>query len=66
MTEDEAEKKWCPMSENGEMNRKCIGSDCMAWRATVTETTTDGSGIRMEGDPIIVIVGGFCGLAGKP
>lgn len=36
LTEEEAKKKLCPFSLNGEFqnteNYKCFGSKCMAWR----------------------------------
>lgn len=65
-TEEEAKKKWCPMSRKesygvsgestGSYNRDdgnvdCIASDCMMWRWK--EAAMDVSGE------------GFCGLAGK-
>ncbi|MGI9293448.1 MAG: hypothetical protein ACR2PS_05645 [Pseudomonadales bacterium] len=45
-------------------NLKCIGSECMAWRAT------DNEFIPMEhrtlADPFSSKPAGYCGLAGKP
>lgn len=72
VNEDEARTKWCPMGQVavGELsferdNRKimCIGSRCMAWRDLVKdkiEGTSNNSFITRE------IIGGYCGLAGKP
>jgi hypothetical protein len=75
MTEDESKTKWCPffrqtddlvtnrnddkgwLGENG----NCIGSDCMAWRRTSTETCVHGSR-KIEYE----VGNGFCGLAGNP
>ena len=53
MTEEEAKKKICPMSMNGDQYMRCIASRCMAWRWEQTA-------IEYE-DP----TRGFCGLAGK-
>lgn len=55
MTEEEARKKWCPMT--GDQRDKCIASDCMMWRwilRTQAEILVDA--------PLI----GYCRLGGKP
>ncbi len=50
MTEDEAKTKWCPIRPRGHYANRatngavrddlsCIGSPCMAWRATDNECT---------------------------
>jgi len=76
MTEDEARTKWCPMvrykSGGGEgINRwatsddknyspdhsKCIASDCMMWREIREQDSSTG---------YWNIIGGYCGLGGKP
>lgn len=74
MTEDEARKKWCPMSRqmHGEIglvyNRRvpghieegthCITSDCMMWRNHADDYA--------EGFEDQAPEGGYCGLGGKP
>ena len=75
MTEDEANKKWCPMvklfSRNGtiEDNRQyngtttnCIASACMMWR-----WIQEYDGIQF-GAPqkFLPLTKGYCGLGGKP
>lgn len=51
MTEDEARKKWCPVSGGAPpqlvvLTSNCIASGCMAWR-TLPPTATDfGARIR--------------------
>lgn len=78
MTESEAKTKWCcgpklvadqmlsnrlmapnqPAPNPPEHNGLCIGSACMAWR--------DNWGVNPDnptGSP--VVVGGYCGLAGR-
>ncbi len=69
VTEEAAEMKWCPFTRSGMhgtntsagLNRpadfipgtvNCIGSACMAWRWLTDDENQ--------------IVGGYCGLAGKP
>jgi hypothetical protein len=76
MTEEEAKQKWCPfnrlaplgasqrytvtaMSEAPDCN--CIGSACMAWRATDNFTGPSAPG---EPGPTPKPAG-YCGLAGK-
>jgi hypothetical protein len=64
MTEDEAKKKWCPMTRNIQvmgMNRNtidysdyksnCLASECMMWRWVIKEGYPNGRG--------------YCGLGGK-
>lgn len=78
MTEDDAEKKWCPFvrftppSErcDWESNRPqnvfgafCIASRCMAWRATDNEC---GPQHPDDKSPAIYKPAGYCGLAGVP
>lgn len=69
MTEEEAKKKWCPFARLGEVgatyNRcgfhaglNCIASDCMAWVFEYSKPTGTTHGGK--------IIGGYCGLAGKP
>lgn len=69
MTEDEARKKWCPMSRtqfpphastgnrnfDGTLTKtdNCVGSACMMWRLVPRIYTQDPQH-------------GYCGLAGKP
>lgn len=77
MTEQEARKKaCCNGAKRPEENGPCIGSACMAWRETRDEQyVSEGapppgpewrkcrehlSGADWE------LIGGFCGLAGKP
>lgn len=78
LTEEEAQKRWCPFSrmmlgDNGAYNRdwrdinstNCIASQCMAWRwELITEFASD------ETQPIKIVSrktgNGFCGLAGEP
>lgn len=67
MTEEEAKELAChkTMGRKWDEVRKCIGSDCMAWRVVrsgtinnPTRTPGQGFGTRPAG--------GYCGLAGKP
>jgi len=72
MTEEEAKTKWCPFARvnrgQNASNRdsegffypahKCIGTACMAWRL-----------LYKYPDPTkaeIAVIGGYCGLAGRP
>lgn len=63
--------------DNSDRHGRCIGSACMAWRTTYSATLTDQSGnVRRVGAGAMYdmsretlgseLVGGFCGLAGKP
>lgn len=74
MIEDEAKTKWCPFAREastpGGWNRgvfsdgprsKCLGSQCMAWRATDREAVP----CQPDGEPDFKEAG-YCGLAGKP
>jgi len=74
MTEEEAKKKWCPFRRyvsldglglfNGTNPRlNCLGSQCMAWRATANEV---GPTPPNERGVIEYKPAGYCGLAGKP
>jgi hypothetical protein len=80
MTEQEAKSKWCPMvrfqigpqdatwqgtaydnrgqAMNGWSTCLCIASECMMWR----EDRNYSNGINT---PTYVVIGGYCGLAGK-
>ena len=69
MTEDEAKKKFCPMSlqpivgENGYVElspTECLGSACMAWR---WDNHVDEKGVRYSTPSA---TDGHCGMAGKP
>ena len=65
MTEDEANRKWCPhaneISRNSN-NASCIASHCMAWRWIQDELVAFAAG-----EKTVVSAGkhGYCGLAGK-
>ncbi len=76
MTEDEAEKKWCPYAfaaspygvklrknVDGEESR-CISSGCMMWRLTkdfyIEDISNLNSGIYKTDE-----TKGYCGLAGR-
>lgn len=72
MTEEEAKTKWCPMTRVGHVagmaiNRhpdesdfyvdtRCVASKCMMWRENVVEALPKGK---------VVLINGYCGLAGK-
>ena len=72
MTEDQAREKWCPFADIGPGNRIatkdgdtlpmhgcfCIASDCMAWIAC-------GEDVFNDDGTVDVVLGGWCGLAGK-
>ena len=65
MTESEAKTKVCPMQIDGWNDRKynCIGSECMAWRdQRKLVPHPDGPPYAPEEE----VIGGYCGLAGKP
>jgi hypothetical protein len=72
MTEDEAKTKWCHKNiDPVRANRKCLGSDCMAWRWEMAWESQSEEGVggdvvlrlkRRKGEPKM----GFCGLAGVP
>lgn len=81
LTEEQAKTKWCPFvnhhnalfqpcgnSMAGTFHNRgeepffyCIGSACMAWRETLGCDPNDHSPLGSK-----IVVGGFCGLAGKP
>lgn len=57
MTEQEANKKWCPMSRpvtRDDEPQQCVASECMMWRWAEGGA---GAGGKERG---------HCGLAGKP
>ena len=70
MIESEAKTKWCPFAQIDGMNRyptgepatRCVGSDCMMWRATdnVYLPEPQTTSVIKESVPA-----GYCGLAGK-
>lgn len=70
MTEEQAWEKSCcgpPGSgaANPEGNRRCMASDCAAWRWVVTpEDERRSVEHRISHDPMEAC--GYCGLAGKP
>lgn len=61
MKEEEARKKWCPMTTKEAESDLCIASDCMMWRwkMSLIESKPDYDVYdnRQEG---------YCGLVGKP
>ena len=75
LTEEEAKKKWCPMSRSGDggTNRGssdtnypkiyaddfCVASGCMMWRR---EKDTYGDDYGKD----IPETNGYCGLGGRP
>ena len=81
MTEDEAKKKWCHRAprifqtiDQAEHSMFCLGSGCMAWRWATFNS--DGhasrahsireSEIDIQENNHPRVIGGYCGLAGKP
>ena len=78
MTEEEARKRWCPMTPIGYADEvkefTCIASNCMMWRWEICMKDTATGEI----EPFFPSIGytdrwesvtekyGFCGLAGKP
>jgi hypothetical protein len=56
LTEDEAEKRWCPFADRVGRHGfpTCLGSGCMAWRWSFPDRA-----LREEGDE----PRGYCGLA---
>lgn len=73
MTEDEAKTKWCPQTL-GHAPGKCIGANCMAWRARHQWLDNAQQSPRwVDYEPYAFTSGdgqerdaGYCGLAGKP
>ena len=82
MTEDEAKQRWCPfvrMSPRSAIDNRgsnhpnpgnvnCIGSACMAWRATDNEIKANPESPVEHGrarDASDYVSAGYCGLAGK-
>lgn len=70
MTEEEAKTRWCPMARTGDEHDRCITSSCMMWREIWLDRDVykftpnpDGSVTCADGPSLI---GGYCGLAGKP
>lgn len=75
MTEEEAKMTWCPFVRGADDGANvsladripswslCIGSQCMAWRATYDEIAPQHPDDRSR--PIYKPAG-YCGLAGKP
>jgi hypothetical protein len=63
MTEKEAKTKWCPCGMANINNIiHCVGSACMAWRATDNEVKGQ---YPYDPNPDIQPAG-YCGLGGKP
>lgn len=54
MTEEEAQKKFCPLTMSAEQPRSCLGSMCMGWRWDEYEDL----GMFKAGKPL----GGNCGM----
>ena len=79
MTEDEAKTKQCLLIPARGQNRtysngrlreeyQCIGSQCMAWRATDNEIKENPDGPIEDGKAMKAsdyVSAGYCGLAGK-
>jgi len=77
MTEDDAKKKWCPMSRYGDFNLggalnrgldeagtlNCVGSSCMMWRWEMTPSAAART--KENNDVITSEPSGFCGLSGR-
>jgi hypothetical protein len=70
MTEEEAINKKCPLFclNPNELNLECIASDCMMWREIKTnelyEFDSEGKNLRVTRAP--KVLGGYCGIGGKP
>lgn len=61
MTEEEAKRKYCPMSFNQKDGvSTCLGRQCMAWR----ETTYKVENTR-GGDTTSMTTKGWCGLVDR-
>lgn len=53
-------------ADNHELNpsaARCIASECMAWRNVFEKQEKKGAPVGVKEN---VLVGGYCGLAGKP
>lgn len=62
-TEEEAKGKWCFQSmAGGSYWKKCVASECMAWR-WIRGTELMALELVRKEDNLKV---GYCGIAGKP
>ena len=72
-TEAEAKQTWCHKSMGAAKKRKCVASECMAWRwhdlgKKITELDRSRLGTAPESGRIVYAnrAVGFCGSAGIP
>lgn len=75
LTEEEAEKKWCPFAQgginrqrekDGTVNVGCSASECMAWRSVGDPGAPDEPIFGGVNKGRSADLRGYCGLAGRP